>query len=70
MDSFNYTTQEGERIDLLAARFYGGSYGIALISDANPAVPLDAVFPMGTILAIPIIEEQAQNNDHLPPWKR
>ena len=44
MASFNYTTVEGDRIDLLAAKFYGSMDGIAIISDANPLVPLTAVF--------------------------
>ena len=35
MSSFNYTTVEGDRIDLLAAKFYGSMDGIAIISDAN-----------------------------------
>ena len=40
MSSFNYTTVEGDRIDLLAAKFYGSMDGIAIISDANPLIPL------------------------------
>ena len=43
MASFNYTTVEGDRIDLLAAKFYGSMDGIAIISDANPLVPLTAI---------------------------
>ncbi|WP_353935993.1 tail protein X [uncultured Alistipes sp.] len=71
MASFNYTTVEGDRIDTLSARFYGGNRGIAIIADANPAVPLDAIFPLGTVLVIPIVEDSrlAPNTD-LPPWKR
>ena len=30
MASFNYTTVEGDRIDLLAAKFYGSMDGIAM----------------------------------------
>ena len=47
MASFNYTTVEGDRIDLLAAKFYGSMDGIAIISDANPLVPLTAGFFLG-----------------------
>ena len=57
MSSFNYTTVEGDRIDLLAAKFYGSMDGIAIISDANPLIPLTAVFPLGTVLVIPIVED-------------
>ena len=55
MASFNYTTVEGDRIDLLAAKFYGSMDGIAIISDANPLVPLTAVFPLGTVLVLSLI---------------
>ena len=71
MTSFNYTTVAGDRIDTLAAKFYGSNRGIAIISDANPAVPLTAVFPLGTVLAIPIVEDNDIKSDtDLPPWKR
>jgi len=71
MDSFNYTTIEGDRIDNLAHRFYGGMYGISILSEANPFVPMYAVFPTGTVLAVPVIETaQTVENILLPPWKR
>lgn len=71
MESFNYTTVEGDRIDTLAHRFYGSNAGIALIADANPAVPLDAVYPLGTVLIIPIVEQaHTTDKNDLPPWKR
>lgn len=71
MASFNYTTVEGDRIDTLASKFYGGNQGIAIIADANPAVPLTATFPLGTVLVIPIIADgEITKNTDLPPWKR
>lgn len=70
MTSFNYTTVEGDRIDTLAAKFYGGNRGIAIIADANPAVPLSAIYPMGTVLVIPIVEDSQFMTNDLPPWKR
>ncbi|WP_294591759.1 tail protein X [uncultured Rikenella sp.] len=71
MESFNYTTVEGDRIDRLAVKFYGTNAGIAILADANPAVPLDAVFPMGTVLVVPIVENMdIETNDNLPPWKQ
>ena len=71
MISFNYITREGERIDQLSDRFYGGMHGISILADANMSVPLDAIFPMGTVLIIPIIDDtQVITNDNLPPWKR
>jgi len=71
MSSLNYTTQEGDRIDNLAQRFYGGMNGISIISDANPLVPVEAIYPIGTVLIIPIIESnQVIRNPNLPPWIR
>jgi len=71
MDSFNYTTVEGDRIDNLAQRFYGGMRGISILSEANPFVQLEAIFSIGTILIVPIIEvTQTVENQNLPPWKR
>ena len=71
MESFNYHTREGDRIDLLAHRFYGGNFGISLLVDANPSVPMYDIYPIGTILLIPIIENMPETeNINLPPWKR
>jgi phage tail protein X len=70
-NSFNYITQEGDRIDTLAHRFYGGMYGISILSDANPFVPLEAIFEVGTVIIVPIIDNsQVIANENLPPWKR
>ncbi|MDR3133023.1 MAG: tail protein X [Prevotellaceae bacterium] len=71
MESFNYTTTEGDRIDTLAEKFYGGNEGISIIADANPDVPITAVYPVGTALIIPIVEDEAMNDiSDLPPWKQ
>lgn len=71
MKSFNYTTVEGERIDTLAARFYGGNNGISILTDANPDVPITAVYPLGTVLVVPIVDDSTiETNTDLPPWKR
>lgn len=70
MASFNYTTKEGDRIDTLAYRYYGSMKGISILSDANPDVPLDAIFPTGTKLIVPIVDDSSVTNDNLPPWKR
>jgi len=71
MESFNYITTDGDRIDLLAQRFYGNMQGISIIVAANLQVPIEAVFPIGTVLVIPIIDDmQIIENENLPPWKR
>ena len=71
MASFNYSTVEGDRVDNLSQRFYGGQYGISILLDANPFIQIEAIFPIGTVLVVPIIEsEQVIDNSLLPPWKR
>ena len=71
MDTFNYTTTEGDRIDSLAMQFYGGNHGISIIADANPDVPITAIYPVGTVLIIPIVEDDVINDiSDLPPWKQ
>jgi phage tail protein X len=52
MESFNYITKEGDRIDMLSNRFYGNNRGIQIIADANPDVPLAAVYPQGTVFTV------------------
>jgi phage tail protein X len=64
-----YTTALGDRLDTLAHAFYGGNFGIAIIADANPDVPVCGEYPLGTELAIPIIDGDAQLDWDLPPWK-
>jgi len=71
MASKNYTTMDGDRIDTLANRFYGSNQGIQIIADANPNVPVTAVYPLGTVLIIPIVDDSQFTNDNdLPPWKK
>ena len=71
MDSFNYITTEGDRWDTLAAHFYGGNQGISILVDANPAVSITAVFQIGTVLSIPIVDDaQFETPKNLPPWKQ
>jgi phage tail protein X len=71
MSSFNHTTTDGDRVDTLAARFYGSNAGISIIIEANPEVPLDAVYPLGTVLVIPIVDDSVVlGTNDLPPWKQ
>jgi len=69
MSSFNYITQENDRVDILAQRFYGGMYGIKILSEANPLVPMYPVCPVGSVLVIPVLSQDSVVNNNLPPWK-
>lgn len=64
-----HITADGERWDQLADRYYGDARRYVEIAEANPTVPLYAVFPSGITLAIPVLEETETLAD-LPPWKR
>lgn len=71
MGSFNYTTTDGDRWDTLAVRFYGDNSGIAILIDANGAVPITAVIPAGTPLVIPVVDNmEITDKTNLPPWKQ
>ena len=71
MDSFNHITADGDRFDILAHRFYGNMQGISILADANPVVQIDAIFPTGTVLIVPILSStQVIDNENLPPWKQ
>lgn len=71
MNSFNYTTVPGDRLDVLAYRFYGSMAGISILADANPEVPITAVFPHGTVLIVPVLDDTViETKTNLPPWKR
>ena len=64
-----HVTTEGERWDQLAWRYYGDAHRYLPIVQANPHVPITAIFPPGLTLAIPILEPVTSAQD-LPPWMR
>jgi phage tail protein X len=45
-----YTTKAGDRWDLLAWRFYGDPTQYSVIIQANPAIPIEAVFEQGLVI--------------------
>lgn len=65
-----YTAQEGDRWDLVSYKAYGDPYQIASLLAANPSVPIKDVIPAGTVLNIPVIEQESLSGDLLPPWKQ
>lgn len=67
----NHLTQDGDRWDSIAWRYYGDVKHVPLLIEANPHVPVVEVLPGGLNLAIPVIEaEDATALEELPPWKR
>lgn len=65
MKYLEHVTQEGERLDLLADRYYSdparnieGSLLLSIITDANPGLhPLPPVLPGGLLLKMPLLED-------------
>lgn len=67
-----YITHDGDRLDLICFRAYGDPFDWRRIIDANPALPIQDVFPSGIRLVIPILSEPTTQTPtaKLPPWKK
>lgn len=65
-----YIVKSDERWDNIAFKAYGTTANIEIIIKANPNVDITPVVPAGTILNIPIIDEEtlSTSTDILPPW--
>jgi hypothetical protein len=71
-DNIPYTTTGDTRWDTIAQKAYGKASAFQPIISANPNVPITALVPGGTVLLIPILENNSILTDaeSLPPWKR
>lgn len=71
MASKNYICGQSETWGSVAWKMYGTMAGIDILVKANTSVPLDSIFPMGTVLIVPIIEKTDTSvlTKNLPPWK-
>lgn len=69
--TFNYTTIEGETWGSIAWKMYGSMSGITTLIQANPSVPMYTIFPTGTVLYIPIVDDTDSSiiSSNLPIWK-
>jgi phage tail protein X len=67
--SILYTTQDGDRWDLIAWRYYRDVSQTAALIEANPHAPRTGTLPAGLKIAVPLIE-RAASTEALPPWKR
>lgn len=67
-----YIVKEGERWDTISYKAYGRASLFHAIVLANPAVPVIPRIAGGTILIIPVIEDNVAKTDKelLPPWKQ
>lgn len=69
-----HTTQTGDRLDLLAWRYYGDPFEWPRISRANPSAALAAlrepVLASGTVLHIPLVSEvDLLTRQTFAPWR-
>lgn len=70
MADLQYVTREGERWDNIAFNAYGNAAMSKTIIQANPNVKITDILISGTVLNIPILEEELVLTDQelLPPW--
>ena len=71
MEYIEHITQEGERWDTIAYRYYGDAALLSPLAEANEHLRLQPVLPGGLPVRVPILEDD--NNllpEELPPWKR
>lgn len=70
MTDTEYMTSEGDRLDLIAYKAYGDPFAWQSILDANPSLPIVAVYPAGIKIIIPVVENTTvTEQDKLAPWK-
>lgn len=67
-----HMTQQGDRWDLLAWRYYGDALAYEGIVAANPTIPVAGELPAGVYLLIPLLSADALAAPaaDLPPWLR
>lgn len=63
-----YTTQQGDYWDLISYRLFGSEFYVDQLFKANTQHADVAVFAAGTVLNVPVINEQTITN--LAPWER
>lgn len=70
MNYIKHVTQQGERWDTIAWRYYRDQYAWTQIAVANPTIPIRAELPEGLHVAVPVIAKATTALNLLPPWKR
>ena len=63
-----YTTQDGDRWDLIAHKHYGNALLIDGLIAANPHLPLAEEFTGGLTVFVPVLETKPKNNQEELPW--
>lgn len=65
---YEYTTQDGDTLDLLALDMYNDERLAHYIIEYNPDYADVIVFEGGVQLKLPVVEE-AETSETVPPWR-
>lgn len=71
----DYVTQDGDRLDLIAWKAYGDPWRWKELLQANPWLPIAAIYPEGLRLIVPVdqattVPSTIETTNNLPPWKQ
>lgn len=67
---YSYITQDNDRWDLIAYKFYGDATKYERIIAANPKVKITPTLMSGIELKIPVAEQEDTIKFILPPWRQ
>jgi len=70
MAYIKHITQDGDRWDSLAYKYYGDATNFEPIVTANPTISLNPILSAGLTIYIPILDEDDIQTEDLPPWKQ
>lgn len=66
-----YTTNAGDRWDIIAHKFYGNGLLISGLIAANPHLPIGEQFEDNLTVFVPVLESKVANRqEDMPPWMR
>lgn len=65
-----HTTKQNERWDNIAYQYYGNTYNIKPLIEANPHIKINGIISANQTIKIPIIKDESDNSLLLPIWKR
>lgn len=61
---------QNERLDNIAYKYYGNSYRVQEIIEANPYMKIKPVWEETERILIPVNEDLKEDRSNLPIWKR
>lgn len=71
MEYIEHITQEGERWDTIAYRYYGDAALLSPLAEANEHLQLLPALPAGLPVRVPLVADtEALATQDLPPWMR